>query len=146
MLDADLAALYGVDTRSLIQAVKRNRSRFPADFMFELNAEEDARLRSQTVISKTGRGGRRTRPYAFTEQGVAMLSSVLRSERAVAVNVEVMRAFVRLRAMLVGHEDLARKLAALERKYDAQFRVVFDAIRDLMAPPSKPRRPIGFDR
>lgn len=146
MLDADLAALYGVPTKALVQAVKRNRARFPGDFMFQLTAEEAARLRSQTVTSKPGRGGRRTRPYAFTEQGVAMLSSVLRSERAVAVNVEIMRAFVRLRAMLLGHEDLARKLAALERKYDAQFRVVFDAIRELMAPPSKPRRPIGFER
>jgi Arc/MetJ-type ribon-helix-helix transcriptional regulator len=136
MVDADLAALYGVQTKALIQAVKRNRNRFPADFMFELTAEEDARLRSQTVTSKPGRGGRRTRPYAFTEQGVAMLSSVLRSERAVVVNVEIMRAFVRLRAMLAGHEDLARKLAALERKYDAQFKVVFDAIRDSVPSPS----------
>jgi hypothetical protein len=144
MLDADLASLYGVPTKALIQAVKRNRTRFPADFMFELTADEDARLRSQVVTSKPGRGGRRTRPYAFTEQGVAMLSSVLRSERAVAVNVEIMRAFVRLRAMLAGHQDLARKLAALERRYDAQFKVVFDAIRELMTPPSKPRRPIGF--
>ena len=94
MIDADLAALYGVQTKALIQAVKRNRARFPEDFLFELTAEEDARLRSQTVTAKPGRGGRRTRPYAFTEQGVAMLSSVLRSQRAVVVNVEVMRAFV----------------------------------------------------
>jgi len=144
MLDADLAALYGVPTKALIQAVKRNRARFPADFMFELTAEEGARLRSQIVTSKSGRGGRRTLPYAFTEQGVAMLSSVLRSARAVAVNVEIMRAFVRLREMLAGHADLARKLAALERKYDTQFKVVFDAIRELMEPPVKPRRRIGF--
>jgi hypothetical protein len=145
MLDADLAELYGVPTKVLVQAVKRNRARFPADFMFELTADEDeARLRSQIVTSKPGRGGRRTLPYAFTEQGVAMLSSVLRSGRAVAVNVEIMRAFVRLRTMLAGNVELARKLAALERKYDAQFKVVFDAIRELMEPPAKPRRPIGF--
>jgi hypothetical protein len=145
MLDADLAALYGVPTKALVQAVKRNRSRFPADFMFELTAQEDgARLRSQIVTPKQARGGRRTRPYAFTEQGVAMLSSVLRSARAVAVNVEIMRAFVRLRTMLAGNADLARKLNALERKYDAQFKVVFDAIRELMEPPAKTRRPIGF--
>ncbi|HEY2513751.1 MAG TPA: ORF6N domain-containing protein [Polyangiaceae bacterium] len=144
MLDADLAALYGVTTSALIQAVKRNPTRFPSDFMFQLTPEEFASLRSQTVISKSDRGGRRTAPYAFTEQGVAMLSSVLRSPRAVRVNVEIMRAFVRLREMLSTHADLARKLVALERKYDAQFRVVFDAIRELMAPPAKPRRPIGF--
>jgi DNA-binding PadR family transcriptional regulator len=111
--------------------------------MFELTADEDeARLRSQIVTSKSGRGGRRARPYAFTEQGVAMLSSVLRSARAVSVNVEIMRAFVRLRTMLAGNVELARKLAALDRKYDAQFKVVFDAIRELMGPPAKPRRPI----
>jgi hypothetical protein len=137
--------LYGVPTKVLIQAVKRNRDRFPRDFTFVLTADEDARLRSQTVTSKpAGRGGRRTLPYAFAEQGVAMISSVVRSRRAVAGNVEIMRAFVRLRAMLAGHVDLARKLAVLEKKYDAQFKVVFDAIRDLMAPPRKTRRPIGF--
>jgi len=146
MLDADLAALYGVPTKALVQAVKRNHERFPADFMFALTREEDIGLRSQIVTSKPGRGGRRTLPYAFTEQGVAMLSSVLRSRRAVAVNVEIMRAFVRLRAMLAGHADLARKLDALEKKYDAQFRVVFDAIRELMTPAGKPKRPIGFER
>lgn len=129
MLDADLAILYGVPTKALVQAVKRNASRFPEDFMFQLTAEEDTALKSQTVTSNVGRGGRRTRPYAFTEQGVAMLSSVLRSPRAVAVNIEIMRAFVRLRAMLGAHAELAHKLASLERKYDAQFRVVFDAIR-----------------
>ena len=144
MLDQDLAALYGVDTRALVQAVKRNPARFPPDFMFQLTADEYARLRSQTVISNIGSGGRRTAPYAFTEQGVAMLSSVLRSPRAVRVNVEIMRAFVRLRALLATHADLSRKLSALEKKYDAQFRVVFDAIRDLMAPPPKSRRTIGF--
>jgi hypothetical protein len=144
MLDADLAVLYGVETRALVQAVKRNASRFPPDFMFQLTAEEAAILRSQTVISSSGHGGRRNLPYAFTEHGVAMLSAVLRSRRAVQVSIEIVRAFVRLRAMLVGHADLARKLAALEKKYDAQFRVVFDAIRELMGPPSKRTRPIGF--
>ena len=112
--------------------------------MFELTAEELSLLRSQTVTSKPGRGGRRTRPYAFTEHGVAMLSSVLRSSRAVQVNIEIVRAFIRLRSMLATHADLARKLAALEKKYDTQFRTVFDAIRELMAPPDKPRGRIGF--
>lgn len=112
MLDEGLAALYEVETRSLVQAVKRNHERFPADFMFQLTEAEAAILRSQLGISSTAHGGRRYVPYAFTEQGVAMLSSVLRSERAVHVNIEIMRAFVRLRAMLVGHADLARKLAA----------------------------------
>ena len=144
MLDEDLAVLYGVETKLLTRAVHRNRSRFPADFMFQLTAEEYAALRIQSGTSNTGRGGRRYRPYAFTEEGVAMLSSVLRSPRAVAVNVEIMRAFVRLRRMLAGNADLARKLTALEKKYDAQFRVVFDAIRELMTPTAKPRRPIGF--
>jgi len=144
MLDADLAALYGVETRELVQAVTRNADRFPADFMFQLTLQEANVLRSQIVISKTGRGGRRTRPYAFTEQGVAMLSSVLRSRRAVRVNIEIMRAFVRLRRALESHTDLARKLDALEEKYDAQFSVVFEAIRELMAPPRVPRKRIGF--
>ncbi|MBI4706047.1 MAG: ORF6N domain-containing protein [Deltaproteobacteria bacterium] len=145
MLDADLAALYGVETRDLVQAVKRNIERFPDDFMFQLTAGELDLLRSQFVISKPGgRGGRRSLPYAFTEQGVAMLSSVLRSPRAVQVNIEIMRAFVRLRQMLQSNADLARKLAALERKYDAQFKAVFSAIRRLMAPAVKPKRRIGF--
>jgi hypothetical protein len=144
MLDADLAALYGVPVRSLNQAVRRNRGRFPADFMFQLTAAEFRRLRSQTVISKTGRGGRRTAPYVFTEQGVAMLSSVLRSDRAVRVNIEIMRTFVRLRQMLRANADLARKLASLERRYDEQFKIVFDAIRRLVAPPEPNRRRIGF--
>jgi hypothetical protein len=112
--------------------------------MFQLSAEEDATLRSQSVTSNAGRGGRRYAPYAFTEQGVAMLSSVLRSPRAVAVNIEIMRAFVRLRAMAATHADLARKLSTLEKKYDAQFKVVFDAIRQLMAPPPTKKTPIGF--
>ena len=144
MLDADLAVLYGVDTRELVQAVKRNSRRFPTDFMFQLTADEFARLRSQTVISKPGRGGRRTPPYAFTEQGVAMLSSVLHSERAIEVNVEIMRAFVRLRQMLGANAEFARKLDAIEKKYDAQFKVVFQAIREMMDPPMRKKRPIGF--
>jgi len=146
MLDADLAALYGVETKVINQAVKRNRDRFPNDFMFQLTKEEHGVLRSQIVTSKpAGRGGRRTPPYAFTEQGVAMLSSVLRSQRAVQVNIQIMRTFVKLRRMLATHEDLARKLAALERKYDRQFKVVFDAMRELMTPPDpKKKRRIGF--
>ena len=143
MLDADLAALYGVHTRVLVQAVRRNIRRFPEDFMFQLTKAEFDDLRSQSVTSSQW-GGRRYPPYAFMEQGVAMLSSVLRSKRAVAVNVEIMRAFVRLRRILASHADLARKLAALEKKYDAQFRVVFDAIRHLMAPPKHKGKPIGF--
>jgi hypothetical protein len=151
MLDADLARLYGVSAKRLNEAVRRNRDRFPDDFIFQLTREEieeltrqiDAsNLRSQFATSSWG--GRRYLPYAFTEQGVAMLSSVLRSKRAVQVNIEIMRAFVRLRRMLASNEELARKLAALERKYDAQFKVVFEAIRELMAPPSPKRRRIGF--
>jgi len=152
ILDATIASLYGVTVGQLNQAVKRNRDRFPPDFMFQLAKEElknlraqgAANLKSQSVISSSGWGGRRIRPHAFTEQGVAMLSSVLRSGRAIRVNIEVMRAFVRLRRMLASHADLARKLDALERKYDAQFRVVFDAIRELMAPPVRKPRSIGF--
>jgi len=144
MLDADLAGLYAVPTKVLVQAVKRNLSRFPADFLFQLTHGEFADLRSQFVTSSSAWGGRRTLPYAFTEQGVAMLSSVLRSKRAIQVNIEIMRAFVRLRQILASHVDLARKLAALERKYDAQFKVVFDAIRELMAPAPRKPRPIGF--
>jgi len=146
MLDEALAALYEVEVKVLNQAVGRNAGRFPADFMFQLTAEESAFLRSQFVTLKTGSGRhRKYLPYAFTEQGVAMLSSVLRSARAVRVNIEIMRAFVQLRQMLSSNADLARKLAALEKKYDAQFKVVFDAIRELMAPPEPPRKkPIGF--
>jgi phage regulator Rha-like protein len=146
MLDSDLAELYEVETKVLNQAVKRNIERFPADFMFQLTVEEVAGLRSQFVTLKTGRGQhRKYQPYAFTEQGVAMLSSVLRSERAIHVNIEIMRAFVRLRQMLASNAELARKLAALEKKYDARFKVVFDAIRELMKPPEpKKKRPIGF--
>ena len=143
MLDADLAALYEVETKVLVQAVKRNIERSPADFMFQLSKEEFDRLRSQFVTSK--RGGRRYPPYAFTEQGVAMLSSVLRSKRAVQVNVEIMRAFVRLRQMLASNKKLAQQLNDLEQKYDAQFKMVFEAIRQLMIPPdSTKKRTIGF--
>jgi len=145
ILDADLAALYGVETKQLIQAVKRNLPRFPDDFMFQLNEKESENLRYHFGTSSQW-GGRRYPPYAFTEQGVAMLSSVLRSKRAIQVNIEIMRAFVRLRRMLASHADLARKLDALEKKYDTQFKVVFDAIRQLMAPPEPkpPKRRIGF--
>ena len=142
MLDSDLAKLYGVETKTLNRAVRRNHDRFPADFMFQVTAEEAANLRCQ--IGTSSYGGRRYRAYAFTEQGVAMLSSVLRSKRAVQVNVEIMRAFVRLRRWLVTHEDLARKLDALEKKYDTQFRSVFEAIRQLMTPPEPPRKRVGF--
>jgi len=161
MLDSDLAELYGVATKVLIQAVKRNQDRFPEDFTFQLSSEEfellrrqngTSSLRSQFVTSnpdaestRTARGGRRYAPYVFTEQGIAMLSSVLHSERAIHVNIEIMRAFVRLRQLLATNAELARKLATLERKYDAQFKIVFDAIRELMTPPEpKKKRPIGF--
>ena len=132
MLDSDLAQLYDVPTKALLQAVKRNEGRFPPDFMFQLDEPEHEALRSQSVTSKGGRGGRRYLPYVFTEQGVAMLSSVLRSERAVLVNVEIMRAFVRLRQMVEDHQELARRVAELEHRYDSQFSAVFEAIRGLM--------------
>lgn len=145
MLDADLATLYEVETRALVQAVKRNLERFPQDFMFQLGAEEVEALRSQSVISNTpGRGGRRYAPYAFTEQGVAMLSTVLNSPRAIAVNIEIMRAFVRLRLLLASNKELARRLDQLETKTDAKFKAVFEAIRQLMTPPEPKKRPIGF--
>ena len=145
MLDANLAELYEVPTKVFNQAVKRNKARFPADFMFQLTNEEFVALRSQIVTLETGRGRhRKYLPYAFTEQGVAMLSSVLRSKRAVAVNIEIMRAFVRLREILATHKDLANKLEMLELKYDAQFKVVFDAIRQMMTPPQPNKRKIGF--
>lgn len=159
MLSTHLAELYRVEPRALIQAVKRNIERFPSDFMFHLTAKESAflrsqsvtledigpsRSRSQSVILKRGRNIKYP-PYAFTEQGVAMLSSVLHSKRAVMVNIEIMRAFVRLRQMLESHRELAKKLENLEKKYDSQFKVVFDAIRELMTPyEPKKKRPIGF--
>ncbi len=145
LLDSDLADLYGVLTGNLVKAVKRNFERFPADFMFQLTRAEAAALRFQNGTSN-GRGGRRYLPYAFTEQGVAMLSSVLRSRRSVRVNIEIMRAFVQLRRMLATHDKLRRKVQEMERKYDGQFRVVFDALRKLMEPPEEPpRKSIGFD-
>ncbi len=144
MLDRDLAVLYGVPTKVLKQAVRRNSGRFPEDFMFILSKGEFAAWRSQFVTSMADRKGLRYPPMAFTEHGVAMLSSVLNSERAVQVNIAILRAFVRLRRILASHRDLARKLEELERKYDAQFRSVFDAIRELMAPPERTRRSIGF--
>ena len=146
LLDADLAELYGVTTGNLNKAVHRNLDRFPIDFMFHLTAEEVARLRFQYGTS-SAHGGRRFKPYAFTEQGVAMLSSVLRSPKAVAVNIEIMRAFVRLRGYLSAQNALARKLADLEAKFDAHddsIQKIFEALRELMEPPEKPRREIGF--
>jgi hypothetical protein len=145
MLDTDLASLYGVPTKRLNEQVRRNnKRRFPADFMFQLTAEEVDRLRSQIATSKTGPGGRRYRPYVFTEQGVAMLSSVLHSERAIQVNIAIMRAFVQLREMIGSNKGLARRLIELEKKYDSQFRVVFEAIRELMAEPEPKVKRIGF--
>jgi hypothetical protein len=148
MLDSDLAELYGVTTKRLNEQVRRNLKRFPLDFMFQLTFDEAAGLRSQIATLKTGRGQhRKYLPYAFTEQGVAMLSTVLNSDRAIEVNIAIMRAFVRLREILSTHKDLARKLDALEKKYDENFRVVFEAIRQLMTPPADPagkKRRIGF--
>jgi ORF6N domain len=160
MLDADLAELYGVETRVLIQAIKRNAVRFPADFMFQLSVEEFANLRSQFVISSssTGYGGRRYAPYAFTEQGVAMLSTVLNSERAVVINIEIMRTFVKVRTLARTQQDLANQLTELQDKTEslamqhetfsrntkAQLREVFETLRELMTPPTPPKRPIGF--
>jgi ORF6N domain len=151
MPDGDLAKLYGVPVKAINQAVRRNAERFPADFAFRLDWDEARALRSQIVTlddesSSASRRGKHAKyaPYAFTEQGVAMLSSVLKSRRAILVNVEIMRAFVRLRELIARNAHLARRLDALEAKYDRQFKVVFDAIRDLMAPPAPPKRRIGF--
>jgi len=142
MLSTDLADLYGVESRVLVQAVKRNSERFPEDFMFQLENQEVANLKSQFVISSWG--GRRAAPYAFTEQGVAMLSGVLNSQRAVQVNIAIMRAFVQLREMISSNKELAKKLQELEKKYDMQFKVVFDAIRQLMQQPDPKIKKIGF--
>jgi hypothetical protein len=164
MLDTDLAELYGVETRVLIQAIKRNAVRFPVDFMFQLSAQEFANLRSQFVISSSGTGagsgygGRRYAPYAFTEQGVAMLSTVLNSERAVVINIEIMRTFVRVRTLASTQQDLAKQLTELQDKTESlamshetfsrntkvQLREVFETLRELMTPPASPKRPIGF--
>ncbi len=148
MLSSDLAELYGVEPKVLIQAVKRNIERFPKDFMFQLSNQEFINLKSQIVTSSWG-GIRRANPYAFTEQGVAMLSSVLRSKQAVQVNIAVMRAFVRLREMLSTNKELAHKLAQLERKiekHDDEIKLIFDAIRQLMTPPEIKKKKIGFRR
>ncbi|MBU3933892.1 MAG: ORF6N domain-containing protein [Candidatus Omnitrophica bacterium] len=142
MLDRDLAELYQVPTKALIQAVKRNRSRFPRDFMFQLSKKEFANLRSQFVTSSWG--GRRYLPYTFTEQGVAMLSSVLNSERAIKVNIQIMRAFVNLRRIALTHVGLKRKIESMEKKYDVQFQIVFKAIKRLIMPPPAKKRKIGF--
>jgi hypothetical protein len=147
LLDVELADLYGVATKALLQAVRRNRERFPEDFMIQLNDAEWAILRSQTVTSSALHGGRRYPPYAFTEQGVAMLSSVLRSRAAIAVNVQIMRAFVRMRELLASNTALARKLDELERKYqhhDEAIKAILSAIRELMTPTAPKHRPIGF--
>jgi hypothetical protein len=144
MLDSDLAVMYGVETSALNRQVKRNRGRFPADFMFQLAPQEVTNLICQIGISSSGYGGRRKPIHAFTEQGVAMLSSVLRSPRAVKVNIEIMRAFVRIRQWLASNAELAKKLADLEKKYDSQFKIVFDTIRELMKPPTPQRKRIGF--
>ena len=147
LLDSQLAELYQVPTKTLTQAVKRNADRFPEDFMFRLTEAELKSLRCQIGTSNIGRGGSRYLPYAFTEQGVAMLSSVLRSERAVQVNVAIMRAFVSLRRLLSTSDTLARKFAELERQlegHDEAIKTLFDAIRELMAPPVKPKRELGF--
>ncbi len=143
MLSTDLARLYGVESRALVQAVKRNIDRFPRDFMFQLTDEEFQNLKSQIVTSSWG-GLRRAAPYAFTENGVAMLSSVLNSKRAIQVNVQIMRTFTKIREMIATHKDLVRKLDALEKKYDEQFQIVFQAIRQLLAEEEKPKKKIGF--
>ena len=148
MLSTDLAALYEVEPKVLMQAVRRNIDRFPLDFAFQLSAREFADLRSQSVTAKPALGKAfakvRFAPYAFTQEGVAMLSTVLRSERAIQVSIAIMRAFVQLRQMMLSHKELSQKLAVLEKKYDAQFRVIFAAIRGLMDPPQTERRQIGF--
>ncbi len=143
MFDKDLAELYGVTTGALIQAVKRNVRRFPDDFMFHLTRQEFTALISHFVISK-GRGGTRKLPYAFTDYGILMLSSVLNSERAIQVNIQIMRTFAKLREMLASHKELKRKIEEMEKRYDDQFKVVFRAIRELLEPPQKSRKPIGF--
>ena len=145
ILDSDLAALYGVPTKRLNEQIRRNRERFPPDFTFQLTAREAAGLRSQFATSKPGRGGRRYRPYVFSEHGALMAATVLNSRIAVRVSIQIVRAFMRLRQFLATHAQLAQKLAEIEKRYDAQFKVVFEAIRDLMAPPGpEPKLQIGF--
>lgn len=144
MLDQDLAALYGVETKNLKRAVRRNLDRFPADFMFELNKDEYHALRCQTGTLERGSHSKYL-PMVFTEQGVAMLSSVLNTRRAIQVNILIMRAFVKMRQMASAHKDLLQKIEEMEKRYDEQFGVVFEAIRQLMTPPEKPRKKIGFE-
>jgi ORF6N domain len=151
MLDQDLADLYGVETRVLVQQVRRNETRFPADFMFQLSTEEFGHLKSQFVMSSGGHGGRRKRPLVFTEQGIAMLSGVLRSDRAIAVNIEIMRAFVELRRAAGSFQELQQRLDQMEldigarlSEHDEQLRQIFEALRQLIAPPASPKRPVGF--
>ena len=147
MADSDLAEMYGVETKNLNKAVKRNVNRFPSDFMFQLTAEEAAALRFQNGTSTLpGKGGRRYNPYVFTEQGVAMLSSILNSDRAVQVNIAIMRAFVQMRELAISNRAMTRRLDELEKKYDSQFRIVFDAIREMMEPQAKRIRKIGFNK
>jgi hypothetical protein len=145
MLDSDLAELYGVTTKRLNEQVRRNAERFPEDFMFQLSSDESESLRSHFATSSLNHGGRRYLPYAFTEHGALMAASVLNTPRAVEVSLYVVRAFVRLRELIASHKDLARKLDELEKKYDGQFHVVFEAIRQLMATEDRPRRRIGFE-
>jgi len=151
MLDEDLADLYGVETKRLVEQVKRNVERFPTDFMFQLDEAEAAALRSQIATSKPGRGGRRYAPYVFTEQGVAMLSGVLRSKRAIAVNIEIMRTFVELRRAAASYSALEKRLRELEREttarlgqHDEQLDQIFKTLRHLISPPARPKRPVGF--
>ncbi len=151
MLDEDLADLYGVETRVLVQQVRRNEKRFPADFMFQLSIEEFSHLKSQFVMSSGGHGGRRKRPLVFTEQGIAMLSGVLRSDRAVTVNIEIMRAFVELRRVAGSFQELQKRLDQMELdvgarlgEHDEQLRQIFEALRQLIAPPPRAERPVGF--
>lgn len=143
IFDKDLAELYGTTTGTLLQAVKRNKARFPTDFLFQLTKSEFISLKSHFVISK-GRGGTRKLPFAFTEHGILMLSSVLNSEKAILVNIEIMRTFTRLREMLASHKELRQKIEDIEQKYDHQFKVVFEAIKQLLSPPQKSKEPLGF--
>jgi hypothetical protein len=144
MLDRDLAELYGVETKVFKQSVKRNLKRFPDDFMFELSLNEAQNLRSQFVTSSSGWGGSRYSPSAFTEQGVAMLSSILKSERAIMVNIQIIRTFTKLREMILENDQLRRKLEVMEKQYDEQFKMVFDALRRLLEDDGAPKPEIGF--
>lgn len=144
MLDSDLALIYGVATKNLNKAVKRNLSRFPDDFMFQLTEIEGESLRFQSGTSKKGKGGRRYLPYVFTEHGALMLGNILNSETAIETSIQVVRSFMRLREMVISHSELSKKLSQLEMKYDSQFKVVFDAIQKLMDAPEVPQKKIGI--